>query len=70
MDFEHDSDAMAFASNSCQKPASHLSLNYFHWRQDILPAIQSQMLFADEIIDDDLHEFEEINYMNKQSLDV
>ena len=37
---------------------------------DILPAIQNQFLMTDEIVDDDLHEFEDNNIYEKQDLDI
>ena len=36
-----------------------MSLDYKHWRIEMLPAIQNQFLMTEEIMDDDLHEFED-----------
>ena len=52
------------------KPASHQTLDYRHWRMDIIPAIQNQFLMTEEIVDDDLHEFEDTNIYQKQDLDI
>jgi predicted DNA-binding WGR domain protein len=52
------------------KPSSHSTLDYRHWRQDIIPAIQNQLIVTEEIVDDDLHEFEDTQIYNKTNLDI
>jgi hypothetical protein len=69
MDFEQNAYDSGFPAQS-QKPPSHQVLDYKRWRQDIIPTLQSQCLLNEEIIDDDLHEFETIDIYAKQNLDI
>ena len=69
MDCEQNDYDNGFGTQS-QKPPSHQVLDYKSWRQVIIPSLQSQCLLNEEIIDDDLHEFETIDIYAKQNLDI
>ena len=43
------------------KPQPHILLSYRSWRMEIIPAIKNQFMVTEEIVDDDLHEFEDTN---------
>ena len=43
------------------KPASYMFLSYEKWRKEIIPAIQNSFMLTEEIADDDLHEFEDVD---------
>lgn len=70
MDFASQNDLDSGFGAQSQKPPSHQVLDYKRWRQDIIPTLQSQCLLNEEIVDDDLHEFEAIDIYAKQNLDI
>jgi uracil-DNA glycosylase len=52
------------------KPNSHQFLDYKRWRVDILSKLNSKFLRAEEILDDDLNEFEDKDIYSKQQLEI
>ena len=59
-DFDFDKE-----DSGDRKPPPHKLLSYENWRKEILPAIKNQFLKTEEIVDDDLHEFEDTMIMTK-----
>lgn len=69
MDFDGDNSYDEGMSAGI-KPPPHQSLDYKRWRTDIIPAINTQFLMTEEIVDDDLHEFEDTDIYEKHALDI
>jgi len=68
MDFEDDNKYKKDQFQS--KPNSHQFLDYKRWRVDILSKLNSKFLRAEEILDDDLNEFEDKDIYSKQQLEI
>lgn len=53
-----------------QKPPSYQVLSYEKWRKEIFPAIQNSFLLSEEIADDDLHEFEDVDIYHLNNINI
>ena len=64
-DVDKDSQDESKENINGLKPQPHQALDYKHWRIEMLPAIQNQFLMTEEIMDDDVHEFEDQDIYQK-----